>query len=138
MKGRFVPGLIPVASISGVLFYLSSLESPAPPSVGLLGEDKILHAGAYFVLCLASLYATNKVLPGRTVRTQRVVACIYTLLFAISDELHQASVPGRSCDFLDLVADVAGALIALWVVRVLAERRITRRGDTPGVQRYND
>jgi len=40
-----------------------------------------------------------------------------TALYALSDELHQLYVPGRQADVLDWLADVAGAMIALGVVR---------------------
>ena len=55
-------------------------------------------------------YLTGIVLPG--------------LLWAVSDELHQQFV-GRDCSGWDLLADLAGLLLAVWICR-----RVERRWDT--------
>ncbi len=45
------------------------------------------------------------------------------LAYAVSDELHQVSVPGRSAQVLDVVTDVVGAGATLAVIECLASRR---------------
>ncbi len=35
---------------------------------------------------------------------------LFCLMYAISDELHQALVPGRSPDIFDIMADMAGVV----------------------------
>lgn len=48
------------------------------------------------------------------------------VLYAISDELHQLFVPGRGCQFRDVIIDSAGAAVGLllyWLVRGLAKRK---------------
>lgn len=42
---------------------------------------------------------------------------IIVSLYGLSDEIHQAFVPNRSCDALDLMADMAGALTAIIAYR---------------------
>jgi VanZ family protein len=44
-------------------------------------------------------------------------------LYGVSDEIHQAFVPGRSSDVLDWMADTAGTLVALYLFRRLRARR---------------
>ncbi len=47
------------------------------------------------------------------------------IVYALSDELHQAFVPGRHPDFRDILTDAAGAALALFLV-VLLERIVRR------------
>jgi len=46
-----------------------------------------------------------------------------TILYAISDEIHQSFVPGRHARFADIMFDAAGALIALLIIRWLNQIR---------------
>lgn len=54
-----------------------------------------------------------------------VLALGVALLYALSDEFHQSFVPGRSADPVDLLADMAGAVIVVWF---LQRRRTNRAG----------
>lgn len=40
---------------------------------------------------------------------------IFCFLYAFSDEIHQYFVPGRSCEFRDMMIDTSGALIGMLV-----------------------
>ena len=42
------------------------------------------------------------------------LALVITLLYALSDELHQTFVPGRNGWWVDVMVDTVGALLALW------------------------
>ncbi len=48
-------------------------------------------------------------------------ALALAVAFALSDELHQRSIPGRNGQLLDLLIDAAGALTALMVTARLRE-----------------
>lgn len=50
-------------------------------------------------------------------------AFVLTLLYALSDELHQSFVPGRVPDGRDVLMDVAAAGAVLWLVRRRRQRR---------------
>jgi len=61
---------------------------------------------------------------GRTVGEAFLVAVAY----AVSDEFHQAFVPGRGSAVSDVVIDSAGAALGLlvaWGVRAALRRRVT-------------
>jgi VanZ family protein len=53
-------------------------------------------------------------------------------LYGVSDELHQLFVPGRNCDWHDVVADAAGSLLGAALGSALATRR--RRGGIGAVR----
>lgn len=93
----------PAAVWAAVLFYLSSQPGAQLPT--LFGfNDKVGHFLLYATLGAALGY-------GR-VRTPGAVGhwmlLAIGLLYGVSDEFHQAFVPGRTPSLLDLVADAAG------------------------------
>jgi VanZ family protein len=64
----------------------------------------------------------------RTWSTRRrfVTAWVLCALFAASDELHQAFVPPRACEFADWVFDVLGVTAALVAAQWLENRGLLR------------
>ena len=59
-----------------------------------------------------------------TTRLRRpwVWAPVVTALYAITDELHQSFVPGRDPSLRDVAIDVAGALMAVAILRLVDAR----------------
>ncbi len=113
---RYLPALILMA----IIFGLSSTPSEEMPSFG--SWDRLIkkggHALGYGLLALAWWYA----LEWRNDR--RHIALIATLTYAMSDELHQAFVPGRHPSLVDAwIIDGGGAWLALW----LAYRWLSRQ-----------
>jgi VanZ family protein len=104
-----------------VIFVLSSI-----PDIGALpggATDKSWHAigyGALGVFLLLPL--ADGRLAGATWR-RALAAIALAILYGMSDELHQAVVPGRSPDMHDLMADAAGAAGAVTVVWLTAAAR---------------
>jgi len=53
-----------------------------------------------------------------------VASMLYSILFALSDEIHQYFVPGRLSDPMDFVADILGVLISGWFfMRIFSHSR---------------
>ena len=52
---------------------------------------------------------------------------IISLLYAVSDEIHQFFVPGRSCMLLDIVIDAAGAAAGALLLMLICHRILRRR-----------
>ncbi len=108
----------------GVLFWLSHQPSIDAPML-FPGQDKIFHAGVYGILGFLLLGAMRLPITGYTgnqVRSSVIIASLY----GISDEFHQAFVPGRSPDFWDWTADTTGALLAALLLAQLT-RTLFRR-----------
>ena len=120
---RALVGWIPAAVWASFIFFLSS--QPSLPSPGSL-NDKQAHALAYGVLACLCLMGLTGWRWRRIAGASLVVAFVAAVLFGISDEVHQAFVPGRSPDAADVAADAAGAAIALaaaWAWAILLGRR---------------
>jgi VanZ family protein len=89
-------------------------------------RDKGLHFMEYAGLGLCICFAVYTTWPGRGIRAG-LAAVLITTGLGLSDELHQAFVPERSADVLDLVADFAGAIFAALVyhpIQLLRSRRV--------------
>ena len=99
------------------IFVFSSIPSTSIPNFSIFSQDKLLHAGVFFIFAFL-LY--------RSFRNQSryplfvMHAKLWTLgvasLYGIFDELHQLYVVGRSADYRDVLADVVGALILVVLV----------------------
>ena len=82
----------------------------------VLAIRKLAHFTVYFILSLWTIPLEYKYLrPKKSFPWYSIGWC---LLFAISDEIHQAFVPGRGPAPLDVLIDVAGAATAgyLWTL----------------------
>jgi VanZ family protein len=101
---------LPVLAWMGLIFYLSAQPDLPHPETGW--ADLLFSSTAHAVIfaVLAVLWA--RALGGRP--RAWLLALVLTLLYALSDELHQAFVPGRTPDPLDLLCDGAGAALGLW------------------------
>jgi VanZ family protein len=56
-------------------------------------------------------------------RRWAVLAVGLASLYGVSDEVHQAFVPGRNADVFDWVADTTGALLAAGIIHLYTSRR---------------
>jgi VanZ family protein len=112
----------PATAWAGVLFYLSSrpwdLEGPS-----FQISDKVVHLVFYLVLGATLAWA------GRHSRRLWAPAALILVgvVFAASDEWHQAFVPLRDSSVGDFVADTVGILMGFSIARWLLGRMRTRK-----------
>lgn len=94
-----------------LIFALSAIPSISPSSFGFVLEDKFLHFIEYsifsFLLFLAFFNSGKEFLKKHVFLLSSFVGIAY----AVSDELHQRLVPGRSCEFFDFLADSLGIVV---------------------------
>lgn len=107
----------PVFLYAGLIFYLSGL-SVLPVSVDIPFLDKLEHLFEYAIfgiLLIRALYNS-----GFKLSRQSAVAwaVIIAFIYAISDEMHQVFVPGRSADFFDALFDLLGASSAVFIYKI--------------------
>ena len=74
-------------------------------------SDKYLHFGGYALLGALMVRMLKQELPGQRPWKIIVLAVVASTFYGVSDELHQALVPGRSADVLDVGADLAGSIL---------------------------
>jgi VanZ family protein len=117
---------LPVGLYMAVIWGLSSLGHPAVPVELFPFEDKGIHALEYGLLAVLVSHAVLRTWPSRGPLRLGAVAVLITVGWGVMDEIHQAFVPGRSADILDLAADAAGAAAGT-VARVMFHLRRVRR-----------
>lgn len=100
----------------------SMMHAPADPfarqgPLGLFGIDKWVHVGSYalFAALLAYAYFAQTALALLTIAAT-------TILFGIGVELVQSTIPWRTMEFADVVANSIGAVIGLVVWRAALAR----------------
>ena len=91
-----------------------------PSCAELLGS--VLHVSEYAVL---AVFTARAMIWRSDVRLASLVLVLgLTELYALSDEIHQLFVPGRSFQLMDLGLDLLGGVIGLIIyARIRAKRR---------------
>ncbi len=104
------------------------------PSPELLQEldlsDKSLHLGGYALLGALMVRMLKRKFPGQGPWKIILLAVVLSTLYGVSDELHQALVPGRHADVMDIVADLTGSTlgaILFWWDLPLLDSPITNK-----------
>jgi hypothetical protein len=113
----WLPPLVQMA----IIFAISSIPDLGAVPGGV--SDKTGHFIGYAILAALLLRAlAGGRLAGFTWR-RAALAVVIAGAYGISDELHQAFVPGRSPDLGDIAADTLGAAAAVLFVGALAAGR---------------
>lgn len=119
----------PAIAYMALIWVLSSLELGG---VSLLRHfpfgDKGVHFIEYGGLGFLVAHAAMRTWPRHQPMRTLALAVFVTALWGLLDEIHQAFVPGRSSEALDLVADGAGAVVGALgrAVLGLARGRLVR------------
>lgn len=113
---------IPAVAWMGVIYYSSSQSTvPQPPGISMSLAALAAHVVTYAVLAVLLLYAVSGY---ATIRARTYVLVLLVAVgYGISDELHQSFVPGRQATVFDVIADAAGAVLALTTVHMMRQRR---------------
>lgn len=110
-----------------LIFVLSSMKIVTPAIEEFPLQDKGVHFVEYGVLGFLCATASLRTWTDRGALRVAMVGALLAAAWGLSDEFHQAFVPGRAAEFGDLVADtlgaIAGAGVALLVLRLRREER---------------
>jgi len=102
-----------------LIFILTSIPGKSIPKV-LGGVDKIKHFGAYFVLAFLLSFALKMQNRFPIVSKYSVLfTFLITLFYGLIDEIHQIFIPGRYFDWLDLLADIVGSALGIFLVKLI-------------------
>jgi len=107
------------------IFYVSSLPQPPVPP----GGDKPWHLLAYFGLAVVVVRAVAGGLRASIEWRTAALAIAIGVGYAVTDELHQMFVPGRSAQLADLFADAIGVCAgtsACWAWGTIAKAQVAR------------
>lgn len=110
---RLVLAWAPAAIYMAVIWMVSSIEQPGFPVHIFPFRDKGVHTTEYAVLAFLFCHACIRTFERHPRVRVAFVAVFLTFLWGFLDEMHQAFVPGRSADVLDLCADALGSVLGV-------------------------
>ena len=108
-------------TIIAVILVLIGVLMPGDdvPSVGIPNLDKLVHCGMFGVVTLCFYWDYFKV---ERKAPYLILTIVVVVAFGGLTEIMQAYVPGRSCDYRDLIADTIGILLATGVARIAIKK----------------
>jgi VanZ family protein len=107
------------------IYWLSSQTSLKEPfDFGFELQDKLYHAGAYFIMGLLAWRSFSHWVSSPIILAFLSIA--FCSLYGISDEWHQSFVVGRQSDSTDWIADTSGAILAVFLQYKLRERQMIK------------
>lgn len=99
-------------------------ESLSPEEQFELGENvsfmvrKTAHFSIYTILGVLLYAAVSTTQPGPKLKAP--LSFLIGALYAVSDEIHQSFVPGRSCELRDMTIDSVGVLLGVLICAGIA------------------
>ena len=123
---HFVWFQLPAIAWAAAIFIQSSMSYIDTPDLGFDAQDKLFHAIEYailgFLLRRALVFQSTQFIKIRTGWLTILIGGTY----AISDEIHQLFVPGRSGEIADAIADIVGIILVVFVYFII--KQIRQRG----------
>ena len=117
-----------VEIISNIIPYIKNMEEPDKT---ILKEEiltpivrKIAHFSIYAML---GIFTTNFVLTLENKKISKTIifSLLFCFIYAVTDEIHQRFIPGRSGQIRDVLIDTSGALVG--IVLTITVTTIIRR-----------
>lgn len=99
-------------------------------------QDKGVHFLEYGMLAALLAHAMRNTWPAWRTLSVFALAVLFTVLWGLIDEIHQAYVPGRSSDVRDVFADALGGTAGA-IIYALASREQTRARRLAGPEKAN-
>jgi VanZ family protein len=125
---------LPVVVMAALIFLMSSNSDPpsfpfdiAAVLMPAVPEDKSAHGMTYFVLALLLGRALSDGRWSGLSRRVCALAGVVSVLYGVTDEIHQGFVEGRTMSLADVTADTIGAALAVVALRACAIIAAARR-----------
>lgn len=115
----FVRYWLPVLVYLTAILALSAQPQLKPPAAFHL-TDKFYHASEYFGLGLFMARAFRAGRRGALPMLDTAMVLTLGIIVGAADEIFQSTVPGRSSDIFDLLADTTGVLLSQIILLLLA------------------
>jgi VanZ family protein len=110
------------------IFYFSSLSYFPPgtlPAVEV--SDLLKHSVLYFGLGVLFFFSYRSLKNLNIKNKAFLLALVSTILYGISDEIHQAFVPNRVCSLADVIANSVGAFLGVGIMYLIRKKFKSRK-----------
>lgn len=122
-----------VEIISNIIPYIKNLEENQQTILKEKILTPIVRKTAHFsIYAMLGILTTNLMLTieNKKMSKRAILALIFCIIYAITDEFHQKFIPGRSAELRDVLIDTSGALIGIlltiavtFLVRKIKDRK---------------
>ena len=109
----------------GLIFVISSFEVEIPGIQHVPLRDKGIHFIEFAVLGWLCAAASSRTWPSASAWRTATFAVFVSVLWGLSDEIHQAFVPGRSSEVADVIADLLGSMAGAAASLLLSNRTVS-------------
>lgn len=99
-------GLVLVILLAIEIFYISSI----PPPEGLKAGNRIIQIAYHFIVFALFTFFLYLTIYAKEPKDNFWFAFIFSIFYAIADELHQLFVPNRVCSTNDIFIDFLGII----------------------------
>jgi len=108
----FVKYWLPFLLYALLIFYLSSVTVLLGPDFvpEFRWQDKLFHVFEFFLFAFLAL----RLLLFYKVKNAYLFAVVVSVLYGITDEIHQLFVPGRFFSLFDILANAIGSLLIVF------------------------
>ncbi len=107
-----------------LIFYMSSFPAPEPvKAVPIFFDIKIVHIVEYGFLSFLVYYALDNT-TSLSLFWKMIFSVEITILYGLTDELHQIFVPGRSGRLVDIFANFIGCVIFQSFILFVKKRNV--------------
>jgi VanZ family protein len=110
-------GLVLVILIAIEIFYISSI---VPPELSPEGNRLIPIAYHFIIFTLFSFFLYLSIYKNEP-EDNYFFVLIFSILYAISDELHQLFIPNRVCSYGDFLIDFGGICLGIILFAIINE-----------------
>jgi VanZ family protein len=107
-----------------LVFVVSSFEVSVPGVRHLPFRDKAIHFVEFGVLGWLCAGAASRSWQSESAWRTAAFAVFVSTLWGLSDEIHQALVPGRSSELADLAADFLGSVVGACAWHLFSNRSV--------------
>lgn len=113
---------------TGIILYLCLIRASSLPSIDVTNLDKFVHAFFHFVFIILWFLALHFSFRSQSHVKLLGIVFFTSLLFGITIELFQAFFTAtRNGDFVDVLSNTTGALLAVFLLTILDKRGFLNR-----------
>ena len=113
-----------------LLIFIQSSYPSIKNALELPYLDKMLHFVAYAFLGILFLRAFKTSRIKNNVKLMLILSILLSFLYGISDEIHQYFVPYRNADLMDVLADMFGAIMGVYIYQSLVGKTFANEKKT--------
>ena len=109
-----------------IIYCLLIFIQSSHPSIGHIPDwpniDKVLHFAAYALLGTLFLRALKTTRLKNNLKLVLILSVIFASFYGISDEIHQYFVPYRNADIMDVLADLLGSIMGVYIYQAIVRK----------------